>query len=106
MELVLRRNRRGEGRTLKTYDLGSYEVSAIIYDTGWHSIYVSTNGSNRYQPNIYTRDDLDGNIHGFVIQTTSYGAIPADQVRKVIEGLEEAAEVVDILTKEFVREGV
>ena len=104
MELVIKRNRRGEGRTLMGYELGSYEVSVITYDSGWQNIYIKTNRSNRYQPEIYPRDDMEGNVIGFDIQTTSYGALQPDQIRKVIEGMEEAIQAVEILTKEFVKE--
>lgn len=104
MELIMKRNRRGDERTLKAYELGSYEVSVITYDSGWQSISIRPDRQNRYLPEIYPRDDLEGHIFGFDIQTTSYGALPADQIRKVIEGLEEAIKAAEILTKEFVKE--
>lgn len=104
MELIQKRNRRGTDRTLKCYELGSYEVSVLTYDNGWQSISIRTDRSNRYQPEIYPRDDMEGNVIGFDIQTTSYGALQADQIRKVIEGLEEAIQAAEILTKEFVKE--
>ena len=104
MEFVIKRNRRGEGKTLKGYELGSYQVSVITYDDGWHNVWIKTDNSNRYLPEIYPIDDMDGNVHGFRIQTTSYGALQPDQIRKVIEGMEEAIKAVEILTKEFVKE--
>lgn len=103
MELIQKRNRRGTDRTLKCYDLGSYEVSVLTHDSGWQSISIRTDRSNRYHPEIYPRDDMEGNVIVFDIQTTSYGALPADQIRKVIEGLEEAIKAAEILTKEFVK---
>ena len=45
----------------------------------------------------------EGEILGFEVQTTSYGALPVDEVKKVIDGLNDAIEVVDILTKAFVK---
>lgn len=104
MELIMKRNRRGNERTLKCYELGSYEVSVITYDSGWQTISITPDREKRYLPEIYARDDLDGNVLGFHIQTTSYGAVKADQIRKVIEGLEEAVQAAEILTKEFVKE--
>lgn len=104
MELVMRRNRRGDGKTLKCYDLGGYEVSVITYDNGWENISIRSDRQNRYQPEIYPRDDMEGHVIGFDIQTTSYGALQPDQIRLVIEGLEEAVKAVEILTKEFVKE--
>lgn len=104
MELIMRRNRRGDGKTLKCYDLGSYQVSVITYDNGWQNISIRPDRSKRYQPEIYPRDDMEGNVIGFDIQTTSYGALHPEQIRLVIEGLEEAVKAVEILTKEFVKE--
>lgn len=104
MELVLKRERRGEGKTLKGYELGGYEVTVTTYDSGLQYINVRTDKQNRYQPEIYPREDMADNVIGFAIQTTSYGALRPDEIRKVIEAMEEAIEVVNVLTKAFVKE--
>ena len=105
MEMVMTRNRRGADKTLKCYRVGSYEVSHLSYDSGWEDIQIRADRTNRYQPEIYSRCDMEtGKILGFHIQTTSYGALPAEEIRKVMAGYEEAMMVVEILTKEFVKE--
>ena len=105
MELVMTRNRRGEDKTLKCYRVGSYEVSHLIYDSGWEDIQIRADRTQRYQPEIYSRCNWEtGKILEFHIQTTSYGALPLEEIRKVMEGYEEAIKVVEILNKEFVKE--
>lgn len=104
MELVIKRERQGDGKTLKGYELGNYEVSVITYDSGYQYLTIRTDRRNRYQPEIYPREDGEGNVIGFDIQTTSYGALQSDQIRKVIEAMEEAIKAVDVLTEAFVKE--
>ena len=56
-----------------------------------------------YLPEIYVIDDGEMHVFGFEIQTTSYGSLSAEETKKMIAGLNEAIEVVEILTKEFVK---
>lgn len=104
MELVIKGERKGEGKTMKAYELGSYSVSVVTYDEGWQSVCIKKNEDNRYQPSIFSRTDDEWKLTGFDIMTTSYGALQPDQIRKVIDGMEEAIQAVEILTKEFVKE--
>lgn len=40
MELVIKGERKGEGKTMKAYELGSYSVSVVTYDEGWQSVCI------------------------------------------------------------------
>ena len=91
-----------EDRKVARYEIGNYQVKALTYSWG-DRVEVRGTNKERYLPDIYCRTDDEGEIVGFEVQTTSYGALPADEIKKVIDGLNEAIEVVDILTKEFVK---
>lgn len=57
---------------------------------------------NNYFPEIYyENDDLAGQNGEFKIQTTAYGTMNPDEIKKVIAGYQEAIEAVEILTKKF-----
>ena len=57
---------------------------------------------NNYFPEIYYEDDFFGEYKPeFKIQTTAYGAMNPDEIKKVIAGYQEAIEAVEILTKNF-----
>lgn len=103
MKLTLERSKESEGRKYEHYTIGRYEIDLTTYKSG--NRYINTRvdrEDNRYIPEIYCIDNLDGKILRFEIQTTSYGALNADEIKKVIAGYNEALEVVEILTKEFV----
>ena len=55
-----------------------------------------------YFPEIYYEDGIFGDEEPeFKIQTTSYGAMNPDEIKKIIAGYQEAIEAVEILTKNF-----
>lgn len=57
---------------------------------------------NNYFPEIYYEDDFFGEEKPrFEIQTTAYGAMNPEEIKKVIAGYQEALEAVEILTKNF-----
>lgn len=57
---------------------------------------------NNYLPEIHYRDDFFGKTEPrFEIQTTSYGALNPEEIKKVIAGYQEALEAAEILTKAF-----
>ena len=66
---------------------------------------VETSYEDRYEnyfPEIYYEDDIFGEYKPqFKIQTTSYGAMNPEEIKKVIAGYQEAMEAVEILTKNF-----
>ena len=90
-----------EGRTAEIYEIGRYTVKVVTYEGGFKHISVRTERDD-YLPEIYCRDDIEGRVFGFEVQTTSYGAISPDEIRKVVAGLEEAAKVAEFLNMEFV----
>ena len=101
MELnVIERKEIGD-KKCETYRIGRYTVKLVRYIDG--SIYIAV-GKERadYLPEIYGRSNYEGTVLGFEIQTTSYGALSVEETKKMIDGLNEAIEVVEILTKEFV----
>lgn len=67
------------------------------------SVNVSYDDRNEnYIPEIYYWDDIFGEEKPrFEIQTTSYGALSPEEIKKVIAGYNEAVEAVEILTKNF-----
>lgn len=57
---------------------------------------------DNYFPEIYYDDDILAEQKGeFKIQTTSYGSMSPDEIKKVIAGYQEAIEAVEILTQNF-----
>ena len=90
-----------DDRKVARYEIGDYKVKDLTYSWG-HRVEVSTRNRERYLPDIYCRTDDEGVIVGFEVQTTSYGALAAEEIKKVIAGLEEAVQVVEILTVKFV----
>lgn len=101
MKLKLTDTIEKEGRTLEVYEIGRYTVRVATYESGFRNITVR-NERDDYLPEIYCRDDIEGRVLGFDVQTTSYGAISPDEIRKVIAGLEEATKVAEFLNMEFV----
>lgn len=87
---------------LDRYAIGNYAVKVLTRSWG-RSVEVRPLNRQGYLPDIYVRDEMDGGITGFEVQTTSYGSLPLDELRKVITGLEEAAKVAEILTAEFAK---
>lgn len=87
---------------LDRYAIGNYAVKVLTRSWG-RSVEVRPLNRQGYLPDIYARDEMDGGITGFEVQTTSYGSLPLNELRKVIAGLEEAAKVAEILTAEFAK---
>ena len=102
MKLTLEKTRRLEDRQYEVYKIGRYTINVVDYLDG--TAYITTEHEKAdYLPHIYVRDDNDLHVLGFEIQTTSYGALNAEEIQKVIAGYNEALEVVAVLTKEFVK---
>ncbi len=102
MQLTLVETKEIGNRKRERYEIARYTVRVFTHESGYKSIDVRK-GRDDYLPDIYCRTDIEGNALAFEVQTTSYGSLPADEIRKVIEGLEEAAQVAEILTAEFVK---
>lgn len=103
MELKLVEAFEVDGRKVDRYEIGDYKVKAMTYSWG-RRVEVGSLNRERYLPDIYCRTDDEGEIVGFEVQTTSYGALPIEEAKKVVDGLNEAIEVVEILTDRFVNE--
>lgn len=101
MKLKLTDTIKKEDKTLELYEIGMYTVRVVTHENGFKSITVGRISRDRYLPEIYCRDDIDCNILGFDVQTTSYGALSVDEIKKVVAGLEEAMQVAEILNAEF-----
>ena len=103
MKLTLEKTRTVEDRKYELYTIGKYQIEVTNYSNGNRYITIRVDRfTNRFIPEIYCKDNFEGKILGFEIQTTSYGALNAEAIQKVIAGYNEALEVVEILTKEFV----
>lgn len=102
MEMKLIEKKTVNDKDVKIFEIGRYTVKEITYEGGYKSIEVRK-ATKGYTPEIYCIDDLDGNILGFEVQTTSYGSLRTNEIRKLIIALEEAAQVAEILTAKFVK---
>lgn len=89
-------------RQVDIYTVGNYTVYVNTYEGGRQCIDIEEK-RDEYIPPIYTRTEIFGEISGFEIQTTSYGSIAVEEIKKMVAALNEAVEVVEILTKEFVK---
>lgn len=101
LKLTLTNTKTIEDKKIELYEIADYTVKVISRDCGLRWITIRE-GKKEYLPTIYCRDDMEGNVLGFEIQTTSYGSLPTDEIKKMVEALETAVEVAEILTKEFV----
>lgn len=103
MKLELIKKMNATGATAQLYQIGSYQVSVMNYESGFRNITVNQDWNEKFIPAIYYNDGMFGSDEkSFTIQTTSYGALTPDEIKQVIEGYEQAIEVVAVLTKEFI----
>lgn len=56
---------------------------------------------NKYLPRIYAERNKEEKIIDFTIQTTSYGSLNSEEIKKMIQGYEAALKVVEELRKMF-----
>lgn len=106
MELKLSTEKVIDDRKVEIYEIGKYTVRKLIYNDGFSRIDISRKERADYLPEIYCIDDIEGHILNFEIQTTSYGSLSAEETQEMIAELEEAVEVVNILTDNFLRKEV
>ncbi len=102
MKLTLVETKTIEDRKLERYEIADYEVKVVYRKDGDISISVREKRDD-YLPTIYCRDGYGTGIQGFEIQTTSYGALSPEETRKMVDALNQAVEVAEILTKTFVK---
>lgn len=95
----------GSIRTLDKFEIGRYAVKRVnVFEKNRHQyMNISIYGSGEYLPEIYYDDGFwsDG-APKFTIQTTAYGAMGAEEIEKVVEGYQEAIEVVKVLEANFI----
>lgn len=95
---------RDDGSTVNLYRIHDYDVSEHVYPDGTRLVHVTVhNTMNKYVPAIYVNDDLDGTVKGFEVQTTSYGSLPLEEINEYCSKLQAAAEIAELLTREFVK---
>lgn len=88
----------------EVYVIGSYEVIRYIktYENGEKYISYSFRCDDEFIPELFYQNNKWKNKENcFVISTTTYGALDAENIKKVVAGYEEALEVVETLTKQF-----
>jgi hypothetical protein len=103
MKLTLKETIKTTEEKYEIYEIGKYGVEVTTYENGDKYIRVFvTDRNDRYIPEIYCTINRKSKAIEFSIQTSSYGSLSADEIKQVIAGYNEALEVVEILTKEFV----
>lgn len=103
MELKLTQTKTTEDRKTEIYEIAKYTVRVTTHNGGYRYIDIREE-RGEYIPAIYCRTDINGDAVGFEIQTTSYGALPINEMSKMVQALVEATTVAGILTKEFIKE--
>ena len=94
--------------TCREYRIGAYEVEVTTseFASGRTSkrISVRKDFEAEFLPDIYFESSRCGeDVNEFKIQTTSYGYMNPEGIKKVIEGYNVAMEVVAVLTAEFIK---
>lgn len=91
------------------YEIGNYSVirDLSVYESGgiYESYNITANSGMDYLPEIYFQNHLKGTdiAKEFKIQTTSYGSKSTEIIQQIIDGYKEAIEVVNVLTKNFIK---
>ena len=90
------------------YEIGDYKVSVATYTfkncDSFKSITVTQNNDVEFLPHIYFEREPGEDYGKFKIQTTSYGAMDVEQIKKIIKGYEEALMIVDALQNSVLNE--
>lgn len=99
------------GNTLhfKEYKVGHYVVMQCICNEGTEDEYtiydISKDRSIDYLPTVYAHFNLlNGELKGFDVQTTSYGALELDEIEVFLKRMKEGVAVARALTAEFCKE--
>lgn len=101
-QLILQSRRISTSVTNEIYTIGKYTVCVDVFAGGGRYITVSRE-CEKYLPHITCNMDSYMNLKGFHVETTSYGGLLPEEIAKVINGLQEAKEVAEILTREFMK---
>lgn len=106
MELTLVSTKKVDDILIEVFTISNYKIRTITYKSGIEFVTVLAGKEKvAYLPQIYceTNDD-NGDILGFNIQTTSYGSLPTEELKKLVARMEEAICVVEVLTAKFVKQ--
>lgn len=92
-----------DGLTTEIYKIGKYIVrTKCVDEKRVHlEVIIDCKTNTYYTPHIFVNDNLEGIMYGFTIETTSYGSLSSEEITKVIDGLREAQEVVEVLKEKF-----
>lgn len=86
-----------------TYEIGDYEVEHIIttFEDGtvWDRVQVNNPFDLDFIPQIYF--EAVGTDREFLVETKPYGELQIEDIKEIIDGYQQAIDVVEILTKEF-----
>ena len=99
----------GRHYTHEHYECGRYAVIKITSkekEHGWvyTTFTVKTSDKDNLLPTIYYNDCIDDTSKPkFTIQTSAYGDLEPDGIKKIIAGYNEAIEAVEALTEKFIR---
>ena len=85
------------------YRIGDYKVEVNYCNGVRNNIEVEEDCKNRFAPIIYFERNRwsEDKTEKFKIQTAAYGALGVDEIQKVIDGFQQAMEIVAILTEKF-----
>lgn len=108
LEIKLVRSKEDRDKRYEAYEVGCYEVRVTTYTSDIHLRFFTVVNKERdgYAPDIYYNDHIylfSEKKPEFTIQTTSYGALSAEETQKFIAAYQMAIEVVSVLTEKFLK---
>lgn len=100
--IILKETKENERGLFLKYEVGNYLVTKAERKDGDVFFDIKKVNRGRFIPDVYVNVDYKTEeILGFDVQTTSYGTLGINELTEMIEGLQEAREVVVALEKEF-----
>lgn len=91
--------------TRKKYEIGRYNVYETNYGDDKPLVEVSINkGDKLFLPSIETIYDYDSEtIVNFKINPAAYGSLSSEDIKEMINSLNEALEIVDKLNEKYIK---
>ena len=86
----------------KRFAIGDYELVIILYvykadGTHYYMFEPKVANERKFLPYIYYHGSLTDEDGCFKIQTSSYGSLNAEDIRKMMDGYEYALEAVEVM---------
>ena len=104
LEMKLLRTKEDEKGTYKAYEVGCY-IAYVTNHKNPEMLFISVSAkldANEYAPYIYFEETRFGEVvNEFTIQTTSYGSLDIQEIKKMLDAYNTAVEVVDVLERNF-----